>query len=200
MHVQTRENVGRGARAALVIALHLLVIYAIAVSLNVVRAPAFVKPIQAVMIDSQQPAHEEKPVLSKPQLSQPDLNVPLPETPPVVDEPVETAIAPSPDPTPTNSNSISDANLQVTRRVDPAYPPASRRAAEQGTAVLSVLVDASGHPQDVKVQTSSGFDRLDQAAMQAIHRWVFNPAVRDSQKVTAWTTVRVAFRLEDVKG
>ncbi len=66
--------------------------------------------------------------------------------------------------------------------------------------MLSVLVDASGHPQDVKVKTSSGFDRLDQAAVQALHHWMFNPAVRDSQKVTAWTTVRVTWRLENAKG
>ena len=92
------------------------------------------------------------------------------------------------------------SNLQVTRRVEPSYPPASRRAGEQGTAVFSVLVDPSGHPQQVKVQTSSGFERLDQAAMEAIRHWVFNPAVRDSQKVAAWTSVRVKFQLQNAQG
>ncbi len=33
--------------------------------------------------------------------------------------------------------------------------------------------------------------------MQAIQRWQFNPAVRDAQKVTAWTTVRVTFQLKN---
>ena len=113
------------------------------------------------------------------------------------DVPVETAIAP-PDATPTEA--ISDANLQVTRRVEPTYPSASRRAGEQGVAVFSVLVDPSGHPQTVKVQNSSGYDRLDQAAMEAIRHWTFNPAVRESQKVAAWTSVRVKFQLQTAQG
>ena len=197
MHVVASENLARGSRMLLVVGLHVAAIYAIATSLGVVRAPQLIKPMEAMIIDAAKPEHMEQPVLSKPQLAQPNLDVPLPETPPVVDEPVETTITP-PDPTPTNA--ISDANLQVTRRVEPSYPPASRRAGEQGTAVFSVLVDPSGHPKDVKVQSSSGYDRLDQAAMEAIRRWSFNPAMRDSQKVEAWTSVRVKFQLQTAQG
>ena len=197
MHVVASENLARGSRMLLVVGLHVAAIYAIATSLGVVRAPQLIKPMEAMIIDAAKPEHMEQPVLSKPQLAQPNLDVPLPETPPVVDEPVETTITP-PDPTPTNA--ISDANLQVTRRVEPSYPPASRRAGEQGTAVFSVLVDPSGHPKDVKVQSSSGYDRLDQAAIEAIRRWSFNPAMRDSQKVEAWTSVRVKFQLQTAQG
>jgi protein TonB len=113
----------------------------------------------------------------------------MPDTPPEVDVPVDTTITPA-------VAAPTDASLQVTRRVEPSYPPASRRAGEQGTVVFSVLVDPSGHPQEIRVQTSSGYERLDQAAMEAIRRWLFNPAVRDSQRVAAWTSVRVKFRLQ----
>ena len=43
-------------------------------------------------------------------------------------------------------------------------------------------------------------DRLDQAAMEAIRKWTFNPAVRDAQKVAAWTSVRVKFQLQTASG
>jgi periplasmic protein TonB len=197
MHVETSDNLARGSRMLLVVALHIVAIYAIATSLGVVRAPQIVKPMEAMIIDAAKPEHMEKPVLAKPQLDQPNLDVQLPDTPPEVDVPVDTTIAP-PDAAPTDA--ISDANLQVTRRVEPNYPPASRRAGEQGIVVFNVLVDPSGHPQEVKVQTSSGYDRLDQAAMDAIRHWTFTPAVRDSQKVAAWTRVRVKFQLQTAQG
>lgn len=193
MHVVANENVARGSRMLLVVGIHVAAIYAIATSLGVVHPPRLIEPMQATIIDASKPQRMEQPVLSKPELTQPDLSVPLPETPPEVDEPVETLMPPA---EAAPANAISDANLQVTRRVEPSYPPASRRAGEQGTVVFAVLVDPNGHPKDVKVQTSSGHDRLDQAAMDAIRRWTFNPAVRDSQKVEAWTRVRVKFQLQ----
>lgn len=192
MHAQTNDNLARGGRMLLVAALHIAVIYAIATSLGVVRPPSIMQPLQATIIEATRQPQVAKPVLAKPQLQQ--LNVDIQDTPPPeVDVPVDTTVAP-PDPSP--NDAISDANLQVTRRVEPNYPPASRRAGEQGTAVFSVLVDPSGHPQEVKVQSSSGFERLDQAAMEAIRRWMFNPAVRGNQKVAAWTSVRVKFQLQ----
>lgn len=196
MHAQTNENLARGSRMLLVAALHIAAIYAIATSLGVVRPPSIIQPLQATIIEATKSTHVERPVLAKPQLQQ--LNVDVQDTPPPeVDVPVDTTVAP-PDATP--NDAISDANLQVTRRVEPNYPPASRRAGEQGTAVFSVLVDPSGHPQEVKVQTSSGFPRLDQSGMEAIRRWMFNPAIRGSQKVAAWTSVRVKFQLQAAQG
>jgi protein TonB len=44
---------------------------------------------------------------------------------------------------------------------------------------------------------SSGFPRLDEAAMAAIRKWSFKPAIRSSQPVQSWTRVQVAFKLEN---
>ena len=194
MHVERSEMLGRGGRVLAVVALHAGVIYLIATSMGIIRAPALIKPMEAVMIDATHQAKPVQPVISKPQLDQPNLDVQVQEPTPDIDVPVDVA---PPDPNANATQAITDANLQVTRRVEPVYPPASRRANEQGTVVFNVLVDESGHPQQINIQTSSGYDKLDQAAMQAIHRWMFNPAMRGSQKVTAWTSVRVTFRLEN---
>ncbi len=192
-HLGRSEVMARGGRGLVVVGLHVAVIYIIATCMGIIHAPAIVQPLQAMIIESTQQSKPVQPVVSKPQLEQPALDVQIADPQPQIDVPVETNTAPDPDATQT----ISDANLQVTRRVEPTYPPASRRAGEQGSVVVNVLVDERGHPQQVKLQNSSGYDKLDQAALQAIQRWVFNPAVRGSQKVTAWTTVRVTFKLEN---
>ena len=67
----------------------------------------------------------------------------------------------------------------------PRYPIDSRRQLEQGTVVVRVLVGASGEPGDCKVRASSGHQRLDRAALQAVCRWRFFPATRCGRPV-AW--------------
>ena len=79
----------------------------------------------------------------------------------------------------------------------PMYPAESRRAGEQGKTDLRVLVDAQGLPKVVEIHQSSGFPRLDQAAIDAIRMWKYVPACRVDQPVEAWVIVPVIFRLKD---
>jgi len=46
------------------------------------------------------------------------------------------------------------------------YPSKSQSAGEEGTVVLRITVNASGRPIDVRVVASSGFSRLDRAAVE----------------------------------
>ncbi|HUL57522.1 MAG TPA: energy transducer TonB, partial [Usitatibacter sp.] len=78
----------------------------------------------------------------------------------------------------------------------PEYPPLSRRLREQGRVMLRVLVSAQGSAQDVEIGTSSGSERLDRAAVEAVRRWRFEPARRGSQAVAAWALVPVLFQLD----
>ena len=48
-----------------------------------------------------------------------------------------------------------------------AYPPESRAAGEQGVVMLRLTVDGSGRPTAVSVAKSSGYPRLDRAAIEA---------------------------------
>ena len=52
MHVESSENLARGSRVLLVVALHIAAIYAIATSLGVVRAPQLIQPLQASIIEA----------------------------------------------------------------------------------------------------------------------------------------------------
>jgi periplasmic protein TonB len=186
-----RFPLSRRGFAALVIAGHVGLIYVIATSLGFIEAPQFAEPMQTTIIDAPQPTRE-KPPTPKVELAEPELDVPMPETP--VEVPVEEPpIVASPDVTPTEA--VPDAELNVQRRIEPVYPPASRRAGEEGTVTVRVLVDERGKPGEVQLQTSSGHARLDEAAIAAIRKWTFAPARRGTQAVPAWTTVRVTFQL-----
>ncbi len=61
------------------------------------------------------------------------------------------------------------------RRPSPAYPRLSQRRGEQGRVVLRVLISPQGQVAHVKVQHSSGYARLDEAAVQAMQQARFRP-------------------------
>lgn len=192
-----RNRLGPGA---VVFAAHVAVIYAVAVSLGVVRSPVATAPMEAIFITETEKVQQEpiKPI--RPEIAPPDMSeVAVPE--PVFDVPVEeplpvetvaeNAITTSPAPATPPS-----ADLAVTRSTQPAYPPASRRMGEEGVVALAVLVDERGRPVEVRVEQSSGFPRLDQAAVEGLRQWRFKAALRDGAATTAWTSVRVRFRLD----
>lgn len=79
----------------------------------------------------------------------------------------------------------------------PVYPPISRREREQGKVLLRVYVEASGAAGKVELGASSGFERLDKAALAAVSRWRFVPARQGSEAVAAWVTVPIIFSLKD---
>ena len=79
----------------------------------------------------------------------------------------------------------------------PDYPPLARRRGWQGTVKLKVRVLDNGKPEEIRVQTGSGFASLDEAAIDAVRRWRFIPAQRGNVAVDEWVLVPVEFRLHD---
>lgn len=78
----------------------------------------------------------------------------------------------------------------------PRYPVAARRADEQGTVTLRVLVTREGLPARVDVEKSSGSSHLDAAALEAVKAWRFVPARRGTEAIESWVLVPIVFRLE----
>ncbi|MEO8600506.1 MAG: TonB family protein [bacterium] len=78
----------------------------------------------------------------------------------------------------------------------PNYPLFSRRNREQGTVLLSVRVSAQGKAEQVQVKRSSGFVRLDAAAVEVVREWRFVPAQRGPEAVAASVVVPMVFRLD----
>jgi protein TonB len=80
----------------------------------------------------------------------------------------------------------------------PEYPPASRRAGEAGTVQLRCYVSEQGRCTEVSVVKSSGFEKLDEAAVKEVQRnWKFVPGKEDGKPVAMWHTFAVTFRLTD---
>lgn len=77
----------------------------------------------------------------------------------------------------------------------PVYPKLSRKRKEQGTVLLLLLVNHDGQVADIKIRHSSGFDRLDQAAVQAVKKWQFTPAKQDGKAIDYWYEMPINFSL-----
>jgi protein TonB len=78
----------------------------------------------------------------------------------------------------------------------PEYPFPSRMRGEQGVVTLRIDVDAAGRVVDIEVHRSAGFAALDEAAMRAVRRWRFEPAMRDGKAVVSTAAVDINFRLQ----
>jgi len=90
----------------------------------------------------------------------------------------------------------SDLALVCPERRPPAYPSLSRRLGETGKVVLRVELDETGRVSAARVVTSSGFDRLDAAALAAVRTWRCRPAQRDGQAVRSVALQPFDFTLE----
>lgn len=189
----------RSGPALAVIGIHILIIYGLAATMGVVKVPQFSAPIEAVFIPEQTESEPEPPVPVKPEIDQV-----MPTEQPMPDLQFdELVVPPAETPMPASENAIAAApaagavaqELKTRNRVEPTYPSSSRRAGEEGTVRLKVLVDEKGRPREVAVATSSGFARLDQAAMEAVRKWRFVAATDGTNPISAWTHVAITFRL-----
>lgn len=87
------------------------------------------------------------------------------------------------------------SGVQYLLAPQPEYPALSKRMGEQGRVVLRILVDEKGVPEQVLVQHSSGFARLDEAARQAMLRALFKPHLDDGRALAVYVIVPLNFQL-----
>ncbi|MFZ4855057.1 MAG: TonB family protein [Desulfuromonadaceae bacterium] len=72
-----------------------------------------------------------------------------------------------------------ELSVSCSERPAPAYPKQSLRLGEQGKTVLLVELDEMGRMNNVTVKTTSGYPRLDEAAITAVKTWRCSPAKRN---------------------
>jgi periplasmic protein TonB len=88
----------------------------------------------------------------------------------------------------------SDADYLQNPR--PPYPAISRRMNEQGKTTVRVLIGADGQPQRAEIAKSSGFARLDEAAIATVMRWRYAPGKRGGVAEAMWFNVPINWVLE----
>ncbi len=76
------------------------------------------------------------------------------------------------------------------------YPRLSRQRNEQGRVLVSVYIGTDGTAQKAEVKVSSGFERLDQAALATVKSWRYVPGKRGGVPEAMWFTVPINFVLE----
>ena len=119
------------------------------------------------------------------------------EVPPAAPVPAPVVAAPPAPPAPPPPAPVIDPKFDAAYLNNPApsYPSVSRRLGEQGKVLLRVHVDEQGMPTSVVVRTSSGFERLDNVALETVRRWKFVPAKRGNDPVSAFVIVPIVFNL-----
>jgi protein TonB len=91
---------------------------------------------------------------------------PPPRPAPVIEAP------PAPPPRPAEPILLGgELSVACPERTPPRYPHHSRRMGEEGSVVLRVELDERGNVSTARVATSSGFARLDEAALAAVRGW-----------------------------
>ncbi len=191
---------------AIIVGFHVLLLWALMTSLGTIIVDRLPPIIKAEIIEEVQ--EDEAPPPPPPAIETPPPYVPPPDI--VIDVPVAstapstalvtTTKAPPPAPPPVAKAGVKKApeiDPKFKRRFQPEYPPTSRRLGEEGSVVLQVLVATDGSVKDGKVQTSSGFPRLDEAALKhALRAWRFTPGTEDGTPVQTWHSVKVTFKIE----
>jgi TonB family protein len=79
------------------------------------------------------------------------------------------------------------------RDVAPDYPTAARRARIEGIVIIEATIDARGRVQQTRVLRS--IPQLDEAALDAVRQWQYEPTVIDGVATPVIMTVTVRFAL-----
>lgn len=94
------------------------------------------------------------------------------------------------------ANSKASYDASYLNNPAPRYPAISRTMQEQGTVLLNVVVDENGLAKSVALNKSSGFSRLDDAAISTVKKWKFVPAQNGQATMTSTIQVPIKFILE----
>lgn len=101
---------------------------------------------------------------------------------------------PAPPATPKVTQPSTDADYLNNAR--PPYPPMSKRLNEQGKVVVRALIGTDGTASQASIKSSSGFDRLDQAALATVLKWRYVPGKRGGVPEAMWFDVPVNWVLQ----
>lgn len=190
---------------AIIVIFHIALIYGLNSSLSRIVIERVFGPIKTDILEEILPEDNEPPP-PPPRVETPPPFVPPPDI--AIDLPVDTGPSraiqvvtntpkpATPPPAAPSVRTTPEIDPKFKRRFQPDYPPTSRRLGEEGSVILQVLVGPDGAVQDAKVQTSSGYPRLDEAALNHAKRaWKFTPGTEDGKAVTMWHSVKVTFRI-----
>ena len=83
---------------------------------------------------------------------------------------------------------------EIRRALQNLYPTQLRNAGVEGTVVVRVFVDETGAVAAKQVTESSGYELMDEAALEAADRMRFSPAMNRDKRTSVWLELPITFR------
>ncbi|MBI3676911.1 MAG: energy transducer TonB [Proteobacteria bacterium] len=75
------------------------------------------------------------------------------------------------------------------------YPLISVALGEEGATILRVTIGTDGNVTDARVETSSGYPRLDDASLEGVKSWRYSPATLDGKPAACTKEMRIIWKL-----
>jgi len=178
----------------LVVLLHALLLWAISSGLarQVVRMTE--NTVEAVlMTEAPPPAPTPPPKTPPPKTPAPPLPAPTSTAPAITQAPSPPAPSPAPAAPAIRTGAVIQAGAHCAK---PDYPSASRRMEEEGTVTLKFLIGVDGKVIQADIEKTSGFNRLDEAARNALSKCQFRPGTIDGKPEQSWASIKYTWRLE----
>lgn len=83
----------------------------------------------------------------------------------------------------------------IVHKEEPQYTEEAKDAGTEGAVVLTLVIEADGSPQNIRVKRSLE-PGLDANAIDAVSHWRFRPGKKDGKPVAVFATVEVNFHLK----
>ena len=190
---------GRIIGLSVVAGLHLLVVWAVIISLNSGLLQKLPEELKAEVVQQPPPQEKLPPPPPPDMVKPPPPFVPPPDITIQSEAPVtntittqSTVATPAPKPAAAPSPVISVATDCAASN----YPPVAMRLNQTGTATVLITVGTDGEPKDVKVVESSGHDSLDEASIRCVmSHWHFKPAMQNGAPVEGQKEIRIRWQL-----
>ncbi len=130
------------------------------------------EPPEEIIEPVEEPVPQEVELAVEPKIK------PAPEE--AIQQPVETP------PQTTNVTEVTPPRIDAFQHNNPRprYPKLSKRLREEGTVLLQLLINKNGTVSEVEIKKSSGYPRLDRAAIKAVSQWRYTPASQRNEAIT----------------
>ena len=90
---------------------------------------------------------------------------------------------------------LPSSDADYLKNPPPLYPRMSKRLGEQGVVIVRALIGVNGQAEKADIYKSSGYERLDQAALYAVIHWRYVPGKRQGLVESMWFNIPVKFEL-----
>jgi len=203
-YVQT-NNQSRIAVFILIVLVHFFFGWALITGLAQSAASKVMEALQTDILE-EEVKDEKPPPPPPPEMERPPVEIPPPEVSiDMPSEPVETTALsnvtdkPQPPPPPQPTSRPTPPKIKSMPATEDYYPPSSVRNEEQGSSTIEACVDAKGKlSKDPIVRASSGFPKLDEAAVKMTRAGRFLPGTFEGQpQAESCFAFKVKFQLKN---